>query len=333
MASMVGAQPVMDTVPAKQYSVAVQSFIALLCAYHLLAPRFTTSKQLSWIMTTIVSCIMTLTSLPFLWNYFTNHGVKDVARIPLLAVPANRFFQAYLVCDLMTGTIYYRSQISIVTGWFHHMLYIMIVEIAIRRSLAHVFCLCCIMEFPTFILGLGSLYPSLRSNILFAVSFFATRILFHIMLCISYYLPNNRLYATNGSFIPLILLTLVFPLHAMWFYACIKGFVRRATKARSGTALPPSVEGTTRPPPIITVGHAYNYEHVSDSTSLRSRLIPHAIRRPYNYYHSRLSQRRQAVRRYWQARTRGVYELLPEKDKLFAYIGLGRGSVSRSIAA
>ncbi|KAK0199639.1 hypothetical protein DFS33DRAFT_1267464 [Desarmillaria ectypa] len=310
-------------VPAKQYSVVAQSFVALFCVYHLLAPRFATSKQLSWIITTVVSCIMTLTSLPFLWDYATNHSVKDVAHIPHLAVPANRFFQAYLVCDLMTGAIYYRSQITILTGWFHHIIYIMIVEIAVRRSFAHVFCLCCIMEFPTFILGLGSLYPSLRSNIFFALSFFATRIVLHIMLCISYYLPTNRLYATNGSFIPAILLTLVFPLHAMWFHACIRGFVRRGVKARSGVALPPSVEGTTHPSPVITIEHDYHYKHPSDPASLRSQLIPHAIRRPY---------RRQAVRQYWQVRTRGVYELLPERDKVFEYVGLGRGPLTRVAA-
>ncbi|KAG7441531.1 uncharacterized protein BT62DRAFT_482831 [Guyanagaster necrorhizus] len=326
MNSTLGAQLATDTVPVKQYSIMAQSFVALFCVYHLLAPRFTTSKQLSWIITTVVSCIMTLTSLPFLWNYLTNNSVQDVAHMPYLAVPANRFFQAYLVCDLITGTVYYRSQISIMTGWFHHILYIIIVEIAIRRSFAHVFCLCCIMEFPTFILGLGSLYPSLRSDVFFALSFFATRIALHIMLCISYYLPNNRLYATSGSFVPAILLTLVFPLHAMWFQACIKGFVRRRTKARSGVALPPSsVQSPVPPPPVITLAHTSHYERVSDPASLRSRLIPHAIRRPYNYYRWRLSQRRLVVRQYWQARTRRVYELLPEKDKVFEYVGLGRG--------
>ena len=55
-------------------------------------------------------------------------------------------------------------------------------EVAIRSSWAHLFCLAAVMELPTFILGLSTLVPRLRSNVLFAVTVCATRIAFHLVL-------------------------------------------------------------------------------------------------------------------------------------------------------
>ena len=53
--------------------------------------------------------------------------------------------------DLTLGAVYYRSQIGLLTGWIHHPVYIMIVELFIRRSWTHIFCLCAaIMEVSFF---------------------------------------------------------------------------------------------------------------------------------------------------------------------------------------
>jgi hypothetical protein len=75
-----------------------------------------------------------------------------------------------------------------------------------------------------------TLHPDFRSNIVFAVAFFLTRILFHIILGISYFLHDNRTQTTGGSYLPSILLATIFPVHAMWFYGCIMGFFRRASQ-------------------------------------------------------------------------------------------------------
>ncbi|KAJ3994601.1 hypothetical protein F5050DRAFT_1713551 [Lentinula boryana] len=235
----------------------VSSFLALILVYHIFArpSGFTSAKQVAWIITTAASFIMTIASVPFVWDYFAGRGdVKRVRAFPELAVVANRFFQAYLLAIykvlLDSGAIHYRSQLNLFTGWFHHMLYLGIVEYAIRQKWAHVFCLAACMEFPTFVLGIATLFPILRSNIFFAVSFFLTRILFHVVICIAYFLPNNRplppsastavsdltsssfsmttAAAPIGSIAPAVLLTCVFPMHASWFLGCLKGFKKRA---------------------------------------------------------------------------------------------------------
>ncbi|KAE9391300.1 hypothetical protein BT96DRAFT_311689 [Gymnopus androsaceus JB14] len=59
---------------------------------------FTATKQVAWILTTISSFIVTVGSLPFIWNYVCGPGdVKSVRLFPELAVLRNGFFQTYLL--------------------------------------------------------------------------------------------------------------------------------------------------------------------------------------------------------------------------------------------
>ncbi|KAJ3842448.1 hypothetical protein F5878DRAFT_657605 [Lentinula raphanica] len=234
-----------------QWAIFIFSFLAFILVYHIFArPNcFTSAKQISWIITTAASFTMTISSTPFLWDYFSSWGdMKRVRALPELAVAANRIFQAYLLADLSMGAMHYRSQLNLFTGWFHHILYLGIVEYAIRQRWAHMFCLAACMEFPTFVLGIATLFPQLRSNIFFALSFFLTRILFHVVICVTYFLPNNRpltpkasipvsmftsspassTVVPKGSIAPAVILMCVFPLHASWFLGCLRGFKKRA---------------------------------------------------------------------------------------------------------
>lgn len=73
------------------------SFVALSTFYHVLAPLYPNAKQASWILTTITSALMTITSVPFLWDYLVGGcSVKNVRSLPMLSVTAVRFFQAHL---------------------------------------------------------------------------------------------------------------------------------------------------------------------------------------------------------------------------------------------
>ena len=78
------------------------------------------------------------------------------------------------------------------------------------------------------------MHPELRDklNIVFSVTFFITRILLHVILGVSYSLHDNRTRITDGSCIPSLVMAMVFPLHVMWFYESIKGFIRRAARRR-----------------------------------------------------------------------------------------------------
>ncbi|KAF7304746.1 hypothetical protein MKEN_01188700 [Mycena kentingensis (nom. inval.)] len=204
------------------------AFAALCTTYAVSSPFFGNPRQAAWILTTIVSLLMTAVSAPYVVAYLQG-GVRNLVQRPELDVPLNRGFQAYLLADLIVGCLHYRSQITFLTGWLHHILYLGICEFVIRQRWTHIFALCAVMELPTFLLGLGTLFPRLRSYRLFAFSFFITRIVLHLILLYTYLLPANR---PDGSLAPVLLLTAVFPLHALWFTKCVKGMRRRARERR-----------------------------------------------------------------------------------------------------
>ncbi|RDB16601.1 hypothetical protein Hypma_002800 [Hypsizygus marmoreus] len=311
------------------------SFLGLVLAFHLLVSTHATTRQTSWILTTITSGIMSLASLPFLWDYISKGGsVKYIRTLPAFAVAMNRFFQAYLAADLTIGSIYYRSSISLLEGWVHHAIYILVVELAIRQSWAHIFCLCASMEIPTFVLGISTLYPRLRNNILFATSFFMTRICLHIILGISYFFTENRVHATGGSIIPALLLTLILPLHVMWFVGCVKGFIRRAAQKRSAQ-LTPSVFA------LNIVPSATNFPSTAMKPISQSTFtFPPSLPTRHNF-RLRLSHRRQSFERAFRSlrldflelpsvasqrvfSSRKVLAYLPPRETVFGYVGLGR---------
>lgn len=213
----------------------IPALLAFLILYHLVAPRYSTEKQLSWIITASASAMMTLSSIPFVLDFLLDGGsINNVRESPIFSYTMNRVFQAYLIADLIMGAAHYRSQMALLTGWIHHAAYVLIVQVAIKRSWTQIFCLCAAMELPTFILAIGSINPYLRSDRLFAASFFTTRILFHIILIMSYLFPE---YAPGDTRVPGYILMCIFPLHAWWFTGCIKGFIRRA-KAKNSNVEP-----------------------------------------------------------------------------------------------
>lgn len=74
------------------------SFVLLVISYTLLASRCTTTKQRSWILTTVSGAAMSLFSLPLVVQYLSASGhLKHVAVPPVVTDNVCRFFQAYLI--------------------------------------------------------------------------------------------------------------------------------------------------------------------------------------------------------------------------------------------
>ncbi|KIY47739.1 hypothetical protein FISHEDRAFT_65989 [Fistulina hepatica ATCC 64428] len=307
----------LDT-PTPAYGVFIPSLLFLCSVYLFLSRHYPHRKTRSWILTTWTAAFMSIFSLPYLRLYLAT-GTRA----------SHTFFQAYLLSDLTIGAFQYREHINMSTGWIHHMLYIVIVEYAIRNGWAHVFCLCAIMELPTFLLGLAHLHPQLRANILFAVSFFTTRILFHIIVCVSYLTPclphippllklSSVPVDPFAQSIPGFVLAVIFPMHAIWFRGCIRGFVHRH-HARGAV----QVVVTSKP-----------LSKDADS-SLRLRIASWA--RAYALRGQ--GMRRQRLLRAWhihRARETGihvrrvisayratVWDYIPTRDRLFNFVGLG----------
>ncbi|KAG1735255.1 hypothetical protein EDD22DRAFT_924999 [Suillus occidentalis] len=271
------------------------SFLALIVAYHVFAPLCSTVKQRSWILTTISSAAMSLSSLPLFFHY----GMRST----FWTESTGRFFQAYLIADLLMGVIYYRSKINLLTGWIHHTIYIVIVGYTSHMRWSHLFTLCAVMEVPTFILAIASLNPRFRSDIIFALSFFATRIVLHVVFIHD---------ATNDSYGPGILMACIFPLHAFWFYGCLKGFVKRAKSAKSQPVKSGTVTASPSPSP-------------SEFTSIRARSWTLPRRRGSLRQAVRAWDRlglRTAAGRFGDVQRRLRASLPVAREQVYAYVGL-----------
>lgn len=127
------------------------------------------------------------------------------------------------------------------TKYRHHTLYTLLLALAvIPGSYASLFCMCCMLELPTFILALGSLNKSFRNDYIFGAVFFLTRICLHVYIAVAY--ARRALSPEGGSWFPTVVLTAVFPVHAMWMLASVKGVLKRrrlavaAKKAAQATA-------------------------------------------------------------------------------------------------
>ena len=176
-------------------------------------------KQYSWITTTTSSIVMTTSSIPYVLQYFKNGA--DLNSFPLLHDATARFFicffMSYLVADMALGILYYPGQMNFVTGWLHHTLYLILLPILMSSKLEGGFLICCFMEFPTIFLSLGYLSPKWKSEISFGISFFITRILFHV------YFGYQAYSSSPGVLMPIIAL---FPLHVHWFGSWCRRQVR-----------------------------------------------------------------------------------------------------------
>lgn len=188
---------------------------------------------------------MSLSSLPLFIHFVGSRGDLRGIRSTYWTESINRFFQAYLVADLLMGVIYYRRKVNLLTGWIHHSIYILVVEYACRMGWSHLFSLSSVMEVPTFILAIASLNPRFRSDVIFALSFFATRIILHLFLCASMVVSRHDV--TNDSYGPGVIMACIFPLHAFWFYGCLKGFAKRAKSGKPQPVKQGSTSGFISP--------------------------------------------------------------------------------------
>ncbi|EJD03175.1 uncharacterized protein FOMMEDRAFT_32955, partial [Fomitiporia mediterranea MF3/22] len=199
------------------------------CAwYSYMTPRFAEEKRKSWIVTFLSSAVMSLGSLPFLWDFVVSGGeTAAVHHRPWISQAMCGSFQGFLFSDLIMGSIDYPRQLSPVIGWGHHIIYAILMPYITFRGWAHVFCLCLAMEIPTCFLASSFLWPRLRNDIVYAFIFFTTRIALHASLLIETLLPRGRNETVGGSFAPACLLACAFVMHTSWFVSSVKGIIRR----------------------------------------------------------------------------------------------------------
>ncbi len=135
--------------------------------------------------------------------------------------------------DLALGSIYYRKLINVASGWVHHTVYTFLFSYVLHRRWTYIAATGAIFELPTFVMGIASMFPRLRSNMGFTATFFLTRIFFHFALIVTMATANGRAAPfVDGSWTPFACITLPFPMHLWWGYKAVRSMRRRAAKRK-----------------------------------------------------------------------------------------------------
>lgn len=115
---------------------------------------------------------------------------------------------AYFFMDCVVGRKEYNKYLLSLSGYIHHIVYIVVSIICIKFNIILPYMLFLIEEIPTLILSLGKFNNNFRSDKLFGVTFFLTRIVYHIFLITMTY---------NYHILFPILGTLALGVHTYWF--------------------------------------------------------------------------------------------------------------------
>lgn len=181
---------------------------------------YDTRKQKAFYLSTLNSFVMSLSGIYFNFILFNFDSISLASQI--IQILTISYFTSYLLCDLCIGVFYYNEYIQILTGYFHHSLYIFINIYAILTNNTFIYCLYMISEIPTFILSLGSLNNKLRMDKLFGFTFFILRIVYHSFIISLYFLPYHifpitRFFNQDAKFLATVIGSGILGLHFHWF--------------------------------------------------------------------------------------------------------------------
>ena len=125
------------------------------------------------------------------------------------------FFVAFLTCDTIFGILNYREQFGLVTGWVHHVAYILLFGASIVERLpANTLMTTLPNELSSVVLGLAYVFPRARNDLLFGRVFFAVRVAYHGMLTYNCFSHRHH---PSYEYWWWILFVLTLLIHVHWF--------------------------------------------------------------------------------------------------------------------
>jgi|UniRef100_A0A6C0ALS2 hypothetical protein len=163
-------------------------------------------SQKAYIMSIKSSMTLFLLSIFFNIKYFISDDFNSNDFIVIHLGILNLI--AYFFMDCVIGRKEYNKYLLSLSGYIHHIIYIVVSVVCIKLNIILPYILFLIEELPTLILSLGKFNSNLRSDNLFGMTFFVTRIVYHIFLIMMTY---------NYHIIIPIVGTLALGVHIYWF--------------------------------------------------------------------------------------------------------------------
>jgi hypothetical protein len=187
-------------------------YTLLRCLESPLTPTAQTRKARAWKLSTCVSVYYGFFLGPLYVYQLSSAlltGADAVANLLAVEQSYGRtgclYMLSFLFADFGLGLIDYREQMRIDTGYIHHTAYVFILCYALSRGFTQYFVVLAIAEVPTFLLAVGSIFPSLRQDLLFGVTFFLSRILwFAVVLGVCMVPGYNKIVSWHSLNLPSI---------------------------------------------------------------------------------------------------------------------------------
>ncbi|KAF9359294.1 hypothetical protein BGX26_012674 [Mortierella sp. AD094] len=187
------------------------------------------TRGLSWVLTLFSSLVLftgtfTLSS-NMEWNLaggdmLTLLSLRNFPKESDLATMYSAYFISYLICDLGLGIIHYRKYLDPLSGWLHHLGYLCIISNAtLQKNVSTFFAMGTPIEVSTIFLASGHIFPKLRSDFLFAIAFFTSRIVYPIVLLPELYLNVESRLCWKVAMMALLL-------HVHWFRKFVQQQIR-----------------------------------------------------------------------------------------------------------
>lgn len=183
-----------------------------------------TQKQKAYILSIKSSLTMLLFGVYFNYYYFSSGfshekflsilEQKDSLNLGKLVVI---YFASYLLTDIYVGNLEYPEYMKSLSGNFHHTMYIGINMLSLYTGLYPLYLLHMMSELPTLLLSLGSFDSNFRNDNWFGLTFFSTRIFYHLILTI--------IFRQNRVLLGFSLAAL--GLHIYWFYGWFKKYGKK----------------------------------------------------------------------------------------------------------
>jgi hypothetical protein len=180
--------------------------------FHALERTISSVKGRAWIVMLLSSAVLSFFGTLYvaraqyyqLWNVEHIYGEDFMSRCVLL------FFLSSNVMDLILGIYHYPKFLDPFSTVAHHIFYIAFISVLLAHRYSRGFILCFFMEIPTFVLSIGTIWPTLRSDLLFGVTFLCTRLLYNAWLAFTLYTLS-----TEGTIWKVCIGVLC--LHLYWF--------------------------------------------------------------------------------------------------------------------
>lgn len=239
-----------DTLTDSDYKFFAIFFSILITIILIVSKQLTSSaKSLSWCISLVNAAIMVVASIVYISVNYESIVQKLSDLEPFTDIFHNKNDFSSLVClwfaltnvfDILFGVVFYPKYLNFLTAWIHHPVYMYIMYFAITgngfiatsRPFAPSFILASLEELPTFILALGSIEPKFRTDLGFGISFFLTRIFYHVLL-FGYAIYSKCDIPTY------VIYTLALLLHLFWFSSWVTKYAKPATrdgKSKQSTA-------------------------------------------------------------------------------------------------